>query len=77
MNERLAAKSGRVAALLQAGLSPRQMLDELYLATLSRFPTPAESRRGVQAIEGAADRQQALEDLLWALMNSGEFFFNH
>jgi hypothetical protein len=54
-------------------------VDALYLATLSRTPSPAERARFVAHVDGAAaaDRRQALADVLWALLNSSEFLFNH
>jgi hypothetical protein len=77
INEKLASKSGRVATLLASGLPVRRLVDELYLASLARFPTPEESRIGFVSIATAPDRQRASEDLLWALLNSKEFLFNH
>jgi hypothetical protein len=77
MNEKIAAKNGRVAALLAASLPPRRIVDELYLASLSRFPTLEESRVAIQALAAAPERGQAAQDLLWALLNSKEFVFNH
>jgi hypothetical protein len=77
MNDRLTSKRGRVAALLATDRSPRQIVDELYLATVSRFPSPEESRAGIQTLTDAQERQRASEDLLWALMNTREFLFNH
>jgi hypothetical protein len=77
INDKIASKTGRVATLIQANVPVRQLVDELYLAAVSRFPTPEESRRGVQTIGTAPNRQQAAEDLLWALLNTKEFVFNH
>jgi hypothetical protein len=77
INEKLSAKNGRVAALIAQDLPPRRLVDELYLAALSRFPTPPESRTGIQSLTAAPDPQKAAEDLLWALLNSREFLFSH
>src|SRR5262249_37677653 len=77
INDKLASKTGRVATLTQANTPVRRIVDELYLASVARFPTPEESRRGIQAIATAPNRQQAAEDLLWALLNTKEFVFNH
>jgi hypothetical protein len=77
INDRLAAKTGRVAALLQSGLPVRRIVDELYLSAVSRFPTPEELRQGTLLIATSSNRQQAAEDLLWALLNTKEFVFNH
>lgn len=49
----------------------------LYLRTLSRPPTPAESDEWKSWVAASANRTEALEDLLWALLNSREFVFNH
>ena len=40
--EAIADPDGRVATLILAGQSDRRLIDELYLATLSRFPTNSE-----------------------------------
>jgi hypothetical protein len=77
INERLAAKDGRVAALAGSTLPPRRIVDELYLGSVSRFPSPEESRTAIQALTAGPDRQRAAEDLLWALLNTKEFVFNH
>ena len=77
VNDKLSAKTGRVAQLVDAKLPVRQMVDELYLDSVSRFPTREESRTAIKAIEASPERQKASEDLLWALLNSKEFLFNH
>ncbi|WP_437184920.1 DUF1549 domain-containing protein [Planctomicrobium sp. SH668] len=82
INEKLESPTGIVAKLtsnLNQGLSPESVIDEAYLVTLSRYPTPAE-RAGFVAIlnEGSVDdRRVAVEDLFWALVTSREFVFNH
>jgi hypothetical protein len=77
INEKIASKNGRVSSLLAAKAPPRRIVDELYLAALSRFPTPEESRTALAAFTAAPEPQRAAEDLLWALLNSKEFLFNH
>jgi mono/diheme cytochrome c family protein len=75
--DRLTSKTGRVAQLLAAKRTDAEIVEELYLATLSRFPTAAEKRSALKVFTPGADRQKAGEDLLWALLNSKEFLFNH
>jgi hypothetical protein len=53
-----------------------RLIDELYLATFSRPPRDDE-RQAVKAAFQGADRKEAATDLLWALLNSKEFAFNH
>ena len=55
----------------------RAAVEELYVAALSRRPTDVERSRAEAFVADAADKQKALEDVLWALLNSREFMFNH
>ena len=52
-----------------------ELIDELYLRAFARQPTAAE--RGIVRghVEGADNRQQAWEDILWAVLNAKEFQF--
>ena len=78
LQTQLADKVGRAAALGQAGRSAGEIVDEVYLAIYSRWPSAEESAIAVHAVESAqAMRQSAIEDLMWALINSAEFVFNH
>ncbi len=53
------------------------MVDDLYMRTLSRKPTPTERSRILETIGKAQSKTQAVEDLFWALLNSRQFIFNH
>jgi hypothetical protein len=77
LNGRIAASDGRLAKLIEARLSDGQIVSELYLATLSRYPTLREWKLTQERIGKSKDRKAALEDILWALLNSQEFVFNH
>lgn len=59
-----------------SGLQGPQRLDELYLSTLSRYPT-AQERAVAQAYLNDAGRRNGEQDLLWALINSKEFLYQH
>ena len=55
-------------------------VEALFLATLSRRPTAAESAKLVRYVEAggpAKDSKRALADVFWALVNSAEFIVNH
>lgn len=73
---KLRAPEGRLAKLLKESRTEPQIVEELFLATLSRRPTPQESTViGKSLTEGPKD--EVLRDLFWALLNSKEFCFNH
>ena len=78
LQEKLAHKTGRVAALAGSARSPEAIVEELYLAAFARFPAKDELAVAVKEFsEPGATRQTAAEDILWALINSAEFVFNH
>jgi len=52
-------------------------VEELFLATLSRYPTEKEKTKALDYIGSKTDRQSAFGDVLWALVNTTEFIFNH
>lgn len=74
---KLEDRRGRAAQLAASDLTPDQIIDELFLATLSRFPQDKERELYRTAFAETSDRRQATEDVLWTLLNSREFVFNH
>ena len=68
---------GRVAALGRSQLPDEELADELFLATLSRFPRPDEKAETVKHLREAKSRPAAVTDLVWALVNTREFILNH
>jgi len=58
--------------------NPQAVADELYLATLTRFPNSDEGAEIREYLATrTADRLPALQELIWALVTSAEFRFNH
>ena len=74
---KIADGNGRVAKFFKEKKPTSDMIDELYAAALSRPATPAEKKRVTEYIEKAENKQRAVEDVLWALLNTREFMFNH
>jgi len=68
---------GLVKQLIDAGKKPEAIIDHLYITCLSRAPTEAERVKVSEILSTTDDRQTALNDLFWALLNSKEFMFNH
>ncbi|MBI5761301.1 MAG: DUF1549 domain-containing protein [Planctomycetales bacterium] len=77
IHQKVVAETGRVARLLKASRSDADLIEELYLATLSRLPTPAERQTITELLAEAPSKKEGFEDLLWTLLNSSEFVFNH
>ena len=79
INQKLAAKTGRVAKALQEKVPNDKIVEELYLGALSRLPNPGEKQKilKVLAASGEADRRTAVEDVYWAVLSSREFLFDH
>ncbi len=75
--QKLRAADGRLGQLLASQRPDDAITDELFLAALSRPPRAAERAAVRQALADAGDRAEAFRDLLWALLNSKEFAFNH
>lgn len=77
---KLASKdaSARVERLAGSQLPPEEIVNELYLACYTRPPSGEELKiaTGAFTTEGAT-RRAAIEDVLWSLLNSAEFVFNH
>jgi hypothetical protein len=70
--------NGRVAKFFKDKKPAVEMIEELYLIALSRYPSEAERKRLTEYIERTEkNRQRAVEDVLWAILNTREFMFNH
>jgi hypothetical protein len=75
-NEKIA--SGGVAKrLVETKKPPEELIAELYLRCLARRPTKDELDKLLPTMAEGSNKQQALEDIFWALLNSREFLFNH
>jgi hypothetical protein len=73
----LTNEKSRVARLLREKLKDEEILTELYLATLSRYPRPHEVQRALAYLRESDDRRAGWEDIQWALFNTKEFLFRH
>jgi hypothetical protein len=62
-----------LADLLANGQSDEQIVAALYERVLARKPTADEQATCRRYIDRVGDRKEALEDVLWTLVNSTEF----
>jgi hypothetical protein len=74
---KISSPEGRVERLLKSGKTDREIVEELYAATLCRKPEAVELEDAVSQLQSSASRKEGAEDLLWALLNSREFIFTH
>lgn len=70
-------RGGVVPRILEANKTVRERVQAIYLRTLSRYPTETESVHWERQVAETESKAAYYEDLLWALINSREFAFNH
>ena len=73
----LAPRAGTLADRLGKLTNPDALAEELFVAILSRRPTAEERKDVAAALKTAPDRQKTINELVWALVASAEFRFNH
>ncbi len=76
------ASGGVVKRMLDEKRSAEQIVEEVYLRTLTRMPTEKERTALLEILQDPAAQdpaaiQRNLEDSFWAILNSREFVFNH
>ena len=70
-----ASNNSLVDQLVRSGKSSAEIVEELFLSSLSRYPLPQEKQLAVSWIE--ANRKEGTEDLQWSLLNKLDFVFNY
>jgi hypothetical protein len=76
ISDAVADQNGTIAKALMAGATDKDLVEELYLRTLSRKPTAAELDGGLTYLRGGRQLAARAQDLLWALLNSKAFLYN-
>lgn len=74
---KLRNNNSRLAQLLKTKKSDTEILDELFLATLTRLPKEDEKAAFLEHRKSSSDRNSDFVDVLWALINTREFVLNH
>jgi hypothetical protein len=89
LQERISSDLGAAAMYAAQWERVQTSLQELYLTALGRKPTSTEEELALRHLEKprkdadgrpldpAKSRRQGFEDLLWTLLNTKEFLFNH
>ncbi len=77
LHAKLTHADGQLARLVASHPDNTKLADELYLTFFSRLPSDAEREVAVKHFAASPNRQQAVEDFAWSLLNTVEFVFNH
>jgi hypothetical protein len=89
MKGKLASPSGRAERLAKEDKPAKAKICELYLAAFSREPRTSELQTALDYLADAAvgadgkpvdvskAQREKFQDLIWALINTKEFLFNH
>jgi len=79
LNDKLAAKAGRITQILATDPAPQQIVADAWVRVLSRAPTDAERKPFEEMLSAAKpeEKRGIVEDMYWALLTSREFLFKH
>jgi hypothetical protein len=76
VKDRITANA-EVTKLIENNATPEEMIEQLFIRSLSRRPTSIE-RTALRELVGDAVKDRLIyEDIFWGLLNSTEFAFNH
>ena len=77
INSWVAPAGGNAAERIIKATDPRVAAEELYLGVLTRMPTDDEVNEVTAFLAARPDRSRAAQELVWGLLSSAEFRFNH
>ena len=76
VSDAIADPEGRIAHWVIGKVPDKKLVEELYLAALSRPPDTKEFELGLKYLAESPNRAEKAQDLMWALINSNAFLFN-
>ena len=77
LNGGTAYRMAETGARHYSGMTDPALIEELYLSALSRFPNAKEKATAQAFLAKAANRENAVTDLVWTVLNTQEFLFQH
>ena len=77
IQRKLSAKDGYVTRLATSQTKAATQVEDIFLRVFGRPPTTRENQTALRFIQDNTDRTEAYGSLLWALLATNEFLFNH
>lgn len=77
VNRKVRSDSGTLAVMIRDAKKDEEIVEHFYLSALSRYPTAEERDLCLTGIGRAPTRTRGLQNMLWALLNTNEFLYNH
>jgi hypothetical protein len=78
LDERIARTKAELArAEARKPVDFDRVVEDVFLRTVGRFPTPAEIAQAKTDIAAATTPVDGVRELLWAMLNTREFMVNH
>ncbi|MGC6442846.1 MAG: DUF1549 domain-containing protein [Rubripirellula sp.] len=77
IQSKLSSDGGRASLLAQDQREDADKINELYLIAFGRQPDEVEHQASLSYVSSKENKREAFEDLIWSLINSKEFLFNH
>jgi len=77
IQEKLTAEKGLVASLASNKNPHAENVRDIFISVFARPPRPREEAVALSFLESQKDRREAYASLLWSLLATNEFLFNH
>ncbi|MCI0628381.1 MAG: DUF1549 and DUF1553 domain-containing protein [Acidobacteria bacterium] len=77
VNEKIRSEKGSLARLIKGKRTDHEIVEYFYLSALSRYPKLEVKESCLQVIRRGATREKGLQNMVWALLNSNQFLYNH
>lgn len=81
ISQKIRAGEGRLTQMLRSKRTDVELMEEIFLLTTARLPTDTDRKTFLthlqQKQQSVGGRVEAFEDLMWVLLNTKEFIFNH
>ena len=77
VQQKLTAKDGFIDKLMASKTTSDKAVEEIFLRVFARQPRAKERETALDFIQSEEDKAEAYRSVLWALLATNEFLFNH